>query len=71
MFKHFTTRVFSLQHAVSQREFKQTAKDRFIPVYFSFYSEDDSKYITPLEQERKEWIAHHIKEKNNLTFDVC
>lgn len=65
MFEEFTTRVFSLQHVLQRRK-KKSIKEKFIPVYFSFYSDDDPKYIGPLEKQRKEWLAEYCKKRLNL-----
>ncbi|KAG2375088.1 hypothetical protein C9374_010092 [Naegleria lovaniensis] len=60
MFDHFMTRNFSLQRIISQDSTKNN-KMRFKPQYFCFYSEDELKYIAPVENERKRWIFDTVK----------
>nr|CAG4719130.1 unnamed protein product [Naegleria fowleri] len=60
MFEHFMTRNFSLQRIISQDNTKNN-KMRFKPQYFCFYSEDELKYIAPVENERKKWIFDTVK----------
>ncbi|EFC47304.1 hypothetical protein NAEGRDRAFT_78855 [Naegleria gruberi] len=65
MFDHFISRNFSLQRVVSQ-ENKRNGKMKFKPQYFCFYSEDELKYISPVESDRKKWILECIKKGLNI-----
>lgn len=64
-FDEFTTRSFSLQNELIRLKCKN--KDRYIPSYFSFYSEDDQKYIAPSENSRKELIFEKFKTQSLLS----
>src|SRR5690606_32513566 len=57
----------SLNHIVEKQ--KRT-KERYIPSFFAFYSEDDAKFIAPIEKQRKEWMYKYIKKKLHLEIQV-
>ncbi|KAL9658577.1 hypothetical protein ABK040_006114 [Willaertia magna] len=69
MFDHFVVRNFSLQSIVSRRTLK-ASKTRFKPQYFCFYSEDEAKFIEPIETTRKKWIFNSVK-RNLYLFESC
>ncbi len=59
MFSDLMTRAFSLQGVIKQKQ----NRDRHVPAYFSFYSEDESKYIAPIERKRKDWVFFYLRKK--------
>eukprot|EP00761_Pharyngomonas_kirbyi_P000662 gb/GECH01000662.1/.p1 GENE.gb/GECH01000662.1/~~gb/GECH01000662.1/.p1 ORF type:complete len:1950 (+),score=340.90 gb/GECH01000662.1/:1-5850(+) len=57
LFKQLMTRSFSLKEAVTAFDRKSCVK-RHVPHFFAFYSDDDTKHISPVENHRKRWIAN-------------
>lgn len=70
MFKQLMVRTFSLQHLYARKAKQHNDKERCIPTYFAFYSEDEAKYIQPAEKQRKEWLFKYCRAKLNLTHIV-
>jgi hypothetical protein len=64
MFSEFMTRTFSLQHISKQKQLR----DRHLPAFFSFISEDESKFIAPIEKKRKEWLYYYVKKQLGLSL---
>jgi tetratricopeptide (TPR) repeat protein len=67
MFDDFVTRAFSLRDITRKRQRKH--KERYMPTYFCFYSEDEQKFIAPVERQRKEWLCHEFKRNACLSVE--
>jgi hypothetical protein len=48
---------------------QRTHKERYMPTYFCFYSEDEQKFIGPVERQRREWIFQEFRRNAALAAE--
>ncbi|KAL0483266.1 hypothetical protein AKO1_011539 [Acrasis kona] len=68
MFDAFATRSFTLKDMLQRRTTIRAAqKERYMPTYFCFYSEDEQKFIAPVERQRKDWLFQEFRRHAHLS----